>query len=78
MTFYTFKFYVCGWVLCLNVFLCTMYVPGAYGGHKRTLGPPELELQLLAVIWVLGIPGLWKRSKFSNAEPSLQPFYDLF
>lgn len=69
-TFYTFKFSVCGWVPCLNVFLCTVCVSGTYGGHKRTLRPLELELQLLAVIEVLGIESLDSGRAASSQMPN--------
>ena len=38
--------YVCVCVcVCVCVYLCTECVPGAHGGQKHVLDPPELELQ---------------------------------
>lgn len=48
--------------------ICTMYVPGAWGGQKRASCPLELMGgRLWASIWVLGIePGNWTASAFNQ------------
>lgn len=38
--------FLCVWVFCLHVYLCTMCVCGASGEHKSKLDSPELELQM--------------------------------
>ena len=44
--------------------MCTMYMPGAYGGQKRVSDALELELQVVVSHeWVLGIiPGSFERT----------------
>lgn len=34
-------------MFCLHVDMCTMCVPGACGGQRKVLDPPELELQVV-------------------------------
>jgi hypothetical protein len=40
-------------MFCLNVSLCTVYMPGTLGGQKRTLDPLELELQKVVIFHVV-------------------------
>lgn len=35
------------YVFCLHVCMCTTRTLGAWGGQKKELGPPELELQMV-------------------------------
>ena len=51
------KFYlfcVYGYFTCMNIYLCSIYMPGTFGGQKRTSNPVELELQKMN-LWLLGI-----------------------
>lgn len=41
------RFYFMCMGVCLYVYVCTMCMLDASGGHKRVLGPLELELQML-------------------------------
>lgn len=40
-------FILCVWVFGLHVCVCTTCAPGSFGGHKGTLGPLKLELQMV-------------------------------
>ena len=48
-----------------------MCMPGAHGGQK-TLGPLELELQLLATMWILQteLPSLQEQPMLLTVKPS--------
>lgn len=37
-------FFLCVWVFCLHVYLCTMCLPDACRGHQRGLDSQGLEL----------------------------------
>lgn len=81
--FYTFKFYftLCVWMgvlpECISVHqVCAWCLrrPEEDPGFPGT-GVTVVSSHVGAWNW---IPGLWKSRKFSTAEASLQPFYDLF
>ena len=64
-TFTHFKFefriyFLCVWLCCLHVYLCTVYMPGAFRGQKRASDPLELELTV-----VVSHYGCWE----SNPDP---------
>lgn len=42
---YVFRFISCLQMVCLNVWLSTIGMPGTHGDQKRALDLPELELQ---------------------------------
>lgn len=63
-------------VFCLQICLCTTYMPDAHGGQKSTLDALELELQSWAAT---GVPEAkpWSPGRamvLIAPEPSLQPF----
>lgn len=50
-------FYLCVSVFCLHVYMCTMFVVGAYRSQKRSLEPLDLETTWITM-WVLRTSGL--------------------
>lgn len=63
------------------MFLCTIYVHSAQAQQKRVLDALTLELQMVMNDHVgAGTPAcvLFKSSKWSTPEPSLQPHLHIF
>lgn len=49
-----FFFFLCVWVFCLHVYLCTMCLPDACRGHQRSLDSQGLELDSCDLELTLG------------------------
>lgn len=66
---------MCIGIFCM-LFLCTMCVPGALGGQKRTLGPLKFELKMGEMHHVdFGILNPWvfqEQQVLLTSEPTLQ------
>lgn len=60
--------------VCLHVCLCITFMPGDHRGQKKVLDTLELEFQLRASTWVLGLkPGpLEQKLVLVTDKPSLQ------
>lgn len=64
--------FICVWVFCLHIYICTLCASGAHRYQKRALDTQEL---VWAVMWVLEAkPGSSSRAaRFLTTELSLQP-----
>lgn len=71
-----FIFILRAWVLCLNVWLCTICVPGACICQKKASGLPELQLQKFWATVKQTNLSPYKSSKFT--KPSLQSLFFWF
>lgn len=73
LSFFKYKrYFCCMYMSILPTFLCTMCMPDACGGQKSH--SLQLELELWAIMWVLGIH-IWVLCKSSQCS---QPLCHLF
>lgn len=69
-------YFMCGF--CLYVCLCTVCMPGSFGGQKRVFCSLELELETVVSHWVGAENLTWalcKSSHWTSVQPWYKPHY---